>query len=243
MTKIQWTDETWNPITGCQKYSPDCAHCYAERMTRRLQAMGLDKYNGGFDKVVCHEDALEEPLKWRKPCRCIVCSMSDLFNDAVPETFIDSVFDTIRLCPNTTFQILTKRSWRMRYYYENHKITPNAWTGVTVENFAEDRLQRIRYLKAVKAPVKFVSFEPLIQMYTKPFTLCEILKGIGWVIVGGETGPDKREMNFYVVEDIYDVCKELNIPFFFKKNKSELVGFNPDESRHHTIINTQEFPR
>ena len=143
MTKIQWTDRTWNPITGCQKFSPGCDHCYAEQMTRRLKTIGssAEKYKAGFDTVVCNEDALTEPFKWRKPCRCFVCSMSDLFNRDVPEEFINKVFDVIRKCPHITFQILTKRAKRMSQYFRKHQVLPNVWIGVTAEDFNNDRLR------------------------------------------------------------------------------------------------------
>ena len=159
-TKIEWTDKTWNPITGCTKYSAGCAHCYAETMSRRLHAMGVAKYQREFE-LTLHEDNLQEPLSWRKAHNIFVCSMSDLFHEKVPFEFIDKVMATIRQTPQHRYQILTKRAERMAEYFETRAVPENVWVGVTVE--AESSKQRIDCLRQIPASVHFLSCEPLLE--------------------------------------------------------------------------------
>ena len=208
-TKIEWTDKTWNPITGCTKYSAGCAHCYAETMSRRLHAMGVAKYQREFE-LTLHEDNLQEPLSWRKAHNIFVCSMSDLFHEKVPFEFIDKVMATIRQTPQHRYQILTKRAERMAEYFETRAVPENVWVGVTVE--AESSKQRIDCLRQIPASVHFLSCEPLLQ------SLGQIdLKGIEWVIVGGESGPQARPMKEEWVLDIMQQCERQGAAFFFKQ--------------------------
>lgn len=213
MSKIEWTDRTWNPITGCSKISEGCRNCYAEVMTRRLCAMGVKKYENGFDKVTFHEDALTEPLRWKKPSRIFVCSMSDLFHENVPYEWVDRVMETIVKTPQHTYQILTKRAERMQRYlvpsFEN-EIPKNIWIGTTVEN--KDAKLRMIYMTPILATVNFLSCEPLLD------DLGELdLRGIDWVIVGGESGPNARPMKKEWVLNIKRQCDEQGVPFFFKQ--------------------------
>ena len=208
-TKIEWTDKTWNPITGCTKYSAGCAHCYAETMSRRLHAMGVAKYQREFE-LTLHEDNLQEPLSWRKAHNIFVCSMSDLFHEKVPFEFIDKVMATIRQTPQHRYQILTKRAERMAEYFETRAVPENVWVGVTVE--AESSKQRIDCLRQIPASVHFLSCEPLLE------SLGQIdLKGIEWVIVGGESGPQARPMKEEWVLDIMSQCERQGASFFFKQ--------------------------
>lgn len=208
-TKIEWTDKTWNPITGCTKYSAGCAHCYAETMSRRLHAMGVAKYQREFE-LTLHEDNLQEPLSWRKAHNIFVCSMSDLFHEKVPFEFIDKVMATIRQTPQHRYQILTKRAERMAEYFETRAVPENVWVGVTVE--AEFSKQRIDCLRQIPASVHFLSCEPLLE------SLGQIdLKGIEWVIVGGESGPKARPMKEEWVLDIMQQCERQGAAFFFKQ--------------------------
>lgn len=208
-TKIEWTDKTWNPITGCTKYSAGCAHCYAETMSRRLHAMGVAKYQREFE-LTLHEDNLQEPFSWRKAHNIFVCSMSDLFHEKVPFEFIDKVMATIRQTPQHRYQILTKRAERMAEYFETRSVPENVWVGVTVE--AESSKQRIDCLRQIPASVHFLSCEPLLE------SLGQIdLKGIEWVIVGGESGPQARPMKEEWVLDIMQQCERQGAAFFFKQ--------------------------
>lgn len=208
-TKIEWTEHTWNPVTGCTKFSEGCAHCYAEVMSRRLCAMGNSKYANGF-KSTMHINALTEPLKWRKPSTIFVCSMSDLFHKDVPFEFIDKVFKVIEETPQHNYQILTKRAERMAEYFETRNIPHNAWIGVTVEN--RETKSRIDYIRHLGATVKFLSCEPLLG------DLGELnLEGINWIIVGGESGTQARPMKEEWVLNIKRQADANNIPFFFKQ--------------------------
>lgn len=208
-TKIEWTDKTWNPITGCTKISQGCAHCYAETMTRRLRAMGQKKYANGFD-VTLHEECLEEPLKWKQRHTIFVCSMSDLFHKDVPFEFIDKVMDVIRRTPQHRYQLLTKRAERMVEYFVTREIPQNAWLGVTVE--AQSSKARIDCLRKLNAPIRFLSCEPLIE------DLGEMnLENIDWVIVGGESGPQARPMKEKWVLSIQDQTQRQGSAFFFKQ--------------------------
>lgn len=208
-TKIEWTDKTWNPITGCTKYSAGCSHCYAEVMARRLQAMKQKKYLNGF-KLTMHEDVLNEPLAWKKPHTIFVCSMSDLFHEDVPFSFIDRIMDTIRLTPQHRYQLLTKRAERMAEYFASHDIPNNVWLGVTVES--RSVIHRIDALSAVPATVRFLSCEPLIE------SLGSIdLSNIQWVIVGGESGHKARPMREEWVLQIQAQAERQGASFFFKQ--------------------------
>ena len=159
-TKIEWTDKTWNPITGCTKKSAGCAHCYAEVMTRRLKAMHLEKYKNEFE-LTLHEDELKQPLKWRGTHNIFVCSMSDIFHENVPFEFVDKIIEIIGKTPQHRYQILTKRAERMAEYFKNKPIPTNVWLGVTVE--CRDTKYRVDYLRDLKASVKFLSCEPLLD--------------------------------------------------------------------------------
>lgn len=208
-TKIEWTERTWNPVTGCTKISAGCAHCYAEVMARRLYAMGNKKYINGFKSTI-HPEALREPLAWKQSSTIFVCSMSDLFHVDVPFDFIDQVFAIIRCTPQHHYQILTKRADRMAEYFSTRAIPRNAWVGVTVEVL--DTKSRIDYLRGLDATVKFLSCEPLLE------DLGEMdLTGIDWIIVGGESGVQGRPMKEEWVLNIKKQADARNIPFFFKQ--------------------------
>jgi len=208
-TKIEWTDKTWNPITGCSKISAGCVNCYAEVMARRLQAMRQDKYVNGF-KLSVHEDVLKEPLQWKKPHTIFVCSMSDLFHKDVPDEFIDKIINTIQLTPQHRYQLLTKRADRMYEYFQTHPIPDNVWLGITVEN--QDAKKRIDLLRNLKAPIRFMSCEPLLE------DLGEMnLDNIDWVIVGGESGKSARPMKQEWVLSIKNQTEKQESAFFFKQ--------------------------
>ena len=208
-TKIDWTEKTWIPVTGCAKISPGCLHCYAERMAFRCKCMGLEKYKNGFNLAV-HPKTLNEPLRIKKPTMIFVNSMSDLFHKDVPLEFIQEVFAVMGKAPQHTFQVLTKRAERLAELAPSLTWWPNVWMGVTVER--QDYLHRLDCLRTVPATVRFTSFEPLLG------PLHEInLGGIGWVIVGGESGPGARPIEPAWVTDIRDQCLAEKIPFLFKQ--------------------------
>ena len=211
-TKIEWTEETWNPITGCDQVSAGCRNCYAKIMTKRLKAMGQEKYKDGF-LVRTHEDELERPYGWRKPRKVFVNSMSDTFHKKVPDEFIRKIMEVISDEENQKhiFQVLTKRAERLTDFSE---WPDNSWIGVTVEN--NDARSRIQYLKEVKAPVRFVSVEPLLESLPD---LGEQLEesGVNWIIVGGESGTQARELNISWIRKIIEGCKNYNIPVFVKQ--------------------------
>ena len=206
---IEWTEVTWNPVTGCTKISHGCKHCYAERMSKRLKAMGVDKYRSGFS-ITVHEAALGEPLKWRAPRLVFVNSMSDLFHQSVLSTFIEAVFDVMNQATQHTFQILTKRPNRVLQLGRRLRWTPNIWLGVSIES--ERCMRRLERLKETRAQLKFLSLEPLLG----PLPSLR-LQGIDWVIVGGESGPGARAMQADWVRDIRDTCLKNEVPFFFKQ--------------------------
>jgi protein gp37 len=208
-TAIEWTDSTWNPVTGCTKISSGCVNCYAERLALRLQAMGNPSYKNGFS-LTLHEDMLELPLKWKKPQAIFVNSMSDLFHEDIPVEFIKHMFSTMRQAKWHRFQILTKRSERMLELSHQLPWAPNIWMGVTVEN--SNHISRIEHLKETSAFVKFLSLEPLLGPLPNLH-----LKGIDWVIVGGESGPRARPIYKEWVVDIKNQCQQEEIPFFFKQ--------------------------
>lgn len=208
-SQIEWTEATWNPVTGCTKVSAGCKNCYAERLAKRLQAMGNHRYENGF-ALTLHSDALDLPRRWKTGRRIFVNSMSDLFHQDVPLPFIQQVFTTMRACPQHNFQILTKRSSRVRELAPQIDWPPNVWMGVSVEDSAA--LTRIDDLRHVPAAVRFLSCEPLVG------SLAGIdLRDIHWVIVGGESGPGARPMNTQWVREIYTACRKQKVPFFFKQ--------------------------
>lgn len=209
-SKIEWTEHTWNPITGCTKISAGCKNCYAEAMASRLQAMGTPGYENGFNLSLM-PDRLDQPLKRKKPTKYFVNSMSDLFHEQVPYEFIDKVFSVIQQTPQHIYQILTKRSDKMREYFSTRDVPQNAWIGVTVENQIHG-LPRIEDLRAINAKIRFLSVEPLLEdLGTVNFT------NIHWVIVGGESGRNSREMKPEWAENIQAQCYEQDVAFFFKQ--------------------------
>ena len=208
-SSIEWTDSTWNPVTGCTKISPGCRYCYAERMAKRLQAMGQRNYSRGF-KLAIHEDSLDLPLKWKKPQNIFVNSMSDLFHEEIPPDFICKVFEIMKTASWHRFQILTKRADRLLEMNAGLFWPSNVWMGVSVEN-AKYKF-RIDMLRQCGAAVKFLSIEPLIE----PIGRIN-LNNIDWVIVGGESGPRARPMEVEWVTEIRDQCLSADVPFFFKQ--------------------------
>lgn len=208
-SSIEWTETTWNPVTGCTKVSPGCKHCYAERMAKRLKAMGQSRYADGF-RVTLQSDLAEEPLRWRKARRVFVNSMSDLFHPDVPIAFILKIFETMEKAYWHQFQVLTKRPERLRMLADRLPWPPNLWMGVSVER--QDYFWRIAELVEVPAAIRFLSLEPLLgPLPSLP------LKGIDWVIVGGESGPGARPIAIDWVREIRGRCVEQKVPFFFKQ--------------------------
>ncbi|KAF0106089.1 MAG: hypothetical protein FD146_2805 [Anaerolineaceae bacterium] len=206
---IEWTESTWNPLTGCTKVSPGCKHCYAERMAKRLRAMGQPNYVNGF-KLAMHAHVLEKPLEWKTPQVVFVNSMSDLFHKDVPVEFILKVFDVMRRATWHQFQILTKRSERLAELSPQIEWPENVWMGVSVET--QDYTYRINDLRKTGAKVKFLSLEPLLGPIQRMN-----LRGINWVIVGGESGPGARLVMQEWVTGIRDQCLSARVPFFFKQ--------------------------
>jgi protein gp37 len=209
MSKIEWTEKTWNPTTGCTKVSPGCKNCYAEVMSRRLHAMGTPGYEKNF-KLCVHASRLEIPLLRKKPTVYFVDSMSDLFHKDVSDKFLDRVFDVIRKTPHT-YQILTKRSARLVEYFAKRECPQNVWLGVSVED-REHGVPRIADLRKVKAKIRFLSMEPLLEDVGKLD-----LRGIHWVIVGGESGPKARPMKEEWVLNIKKQAEKAGAAFFFKQ--------------------------
>ncbi len=206
---IEWTDATWNPVTGCTAISAGCDHCYAETLALRLQKMGVEKYRNGFT-VTLHASALEQPLRWKTPRRVFVNSMSDLFHAQVPKDFVVKIWDVMRSCSQHTFQVLTKRPERMARFTADNPAPPNVWLGTSVEDGRVQ--QRIDRLRECHADVRFLSCEPLIG------PLPELdLTGIHWVIVGGESGVGFRPIDPAWVRDIRDQCLDTGVAFFFKQ--------------------------
>ncbi|MCC6126269.1 MAG: phage Gp37/Gp68 family protein [Pirellulales bacterium] len=208
-SSIEWTESTWNPVTGCTKISPGCLNCYAERMAKRLQAMGQANYLDGF-KVATHEHAVDLPLSWKKPRTIFVNSMSDLFHKSISVDFIKRVFEVMLRANWHQFQLLTKRSERLLELDKQLSWVPHIWMGVSVEN--RDYTFRINHLRKTHAYTKFLSLEPLLG----PLPNLN-LGGIDWVIVGGESGPGARPMKREWISDILDQCQEAKVPFFFKQ--------------------------
>ena len=227
---IEWTEMTWNPITGCSKISLGCAHCYAERIAHRFAGRhGFPERPQHFD-VTLHPNRLQQPLRWKKPRVVFVNSMSDLFHEQVPFDFVDQIFEVMRAAPQHTFQILTKRSERLVNLDSRINWPSNVWAGVTIES--ADYLQRVDHLRSVGAAIKFLSLEPLLG----PIPNLD-LSGIDWVIVGGESGPKSRPLQTDWVIDVQEQCLSSSVPFFFKqwggvnkkRNGRQLSGRTWDE--------------
>jgi protein gp37 len=209
-TSIEWTEMTWNPAVGCSKISPGCAHCYAEVMAKRLKAMGVKGYENGFALTLLPY-RLDEPLKRNKPTIYFVNSMSDLFHEEIPDEYIRQVFDVISRSRQHTFQVLTKRAERMASFFQGNKPPRNAWLGVTVED-RRFGLPRLDWLRQVQATIRFASIEPLLEDLD-----VLNLRGIHWVIVGGESGPKARPMHQEWVLNIKQQCEAQQAAFFFKQ--------------------------
>ena len=222
-SNIEWTEATWNPVTGCTKISPGCKHCYAERMSFRLQAMGQRNYANGFE-LTLHNRMLEKPLSWRKPQLIFVNSMSDLFHDEVPVEFILEVFDVMQRASWHQFQVLTKRSQRLMELNDQIDWPDNVWMGVSVEN--QDYTSRIDHLRETDAVTKFLSLEPLLG----PLSGLN-LDRIDWVIVGGESGPGARPMHEDWVIQIRDQCNTANVPLFVKQMGESWAKVNKVKSK------------
>ena len=227
---IEWTEQTWNPTTGCTKVSPGCKHCYAEVMARRLKAMGASGYENEF-RLTLHENRLEQPLLRKKPTTYFVNSMSDLFHEDIPDAFLDRVFTVITNTPQHTYQILTKRAERLPQYFGWRTCPQNVWLGVSVED-RKYGVPRIDYLRRVDARIRFLSIEPLLE------DLGEIdLRGIHWVIVGGESGPKARPMREEWVANIQERAEEAGAAFFFK----QWGGWGADGIKRHKKANGRIF--
>ena len=209
MHRIEWTWRTWNPVTGCKAVSAGCEHCYAERMAKRLQAMGVAKYRNGFE-LTLHPDVLEQPLHWKKPQVVFVNSMSDLFHEDIPFDYLQQIFDTMKRAHWHVFQCLTKRSRNLRKLAGKLDWPPNVWMGATVES--AHYTYRIRHLREIPAAVRWLSMEPLLG----PVPDLD-LTGIDWVVVGGESGPGARPMKREWVLDIRKACRTHGSSFFFKQ--------------------------
>lgn len=212
-TQIEWTDATWNPVTGCTKITAGCDNCYAERFSERFRDVPGHPFESGFD-LTLRPQRLEQPLSWRQPRRIFVNSMSDLFHKEVPREFIDKVFDTMERADWHTYQVLTKRSSLLVRYlkhrYGNGKAPAHIWLGVSVED-AQNAV-RLKHLRAAQAATKFVSFEPLLGPVGKVD-----LSGFDWIIVGGESGPRSRPMEEAWAIEIRDLCRAAKVAFFFKQ--------------------------
>lgn len=210
-SNIEWTEQTWNPVTGCIKVSPGCKHCYAETLAKRLQAMGARGYEDGFSTVTLLEERLTQPISRIKPTIYFVNSMSDLFQEAVPFEFIDKIMDVIARTPRHTYQILTKRAERMQEYFLNRAVPKNAWIGVSVED-KKYGTPRIAILSSIQASTRFLSVEPLLEDLGKLN-----LDGIHWVIVGGESGSKARPMEESWALNVKNHCEAQGVDFFFKQ--------------------------
>jgi protein gp37 len=228
-SRIEWTEQTWNPVSGCTKISAGCDHCYAESMAQRLQAMGAKGYEHGFN-LQLQPERLSAPLLRRKPTLYFVNSMSDLFHEKIPDEYIDRVMDVIQRSPWHQYQILTKRAARMARYFARTAVPKNAWIGVTVENKAHG-VRRIEHLRSIDGRVRFLSVEPLLE------DLGALdLTGIDWVIVGGESGPVARRMHPDWARSVRDQCVANGVSFFFK----QWGAYGPDGKRQSKALNGRE---
>ncbi len=223
---IEWTEQTWNPTTGCTKISPGCKHCYAEVMAKRLHAMGTRGYENNFQLTV-HQDRLAQPLLRKKPTVYFVNSMSDLFHESVPDSFLDQVFKVIASTPQHTYQILTKRAERLPAYFANRQCPQNVWLGVSVED-KKYGVHRIAHLRKVDAHIRFLSIEPLLENLG---TLD--LRDIHWVIVGGESGPKARPMREAWADNVRHQAEQAGAAFFFK----QWGGWGVDGIKRHKKAN------
>jgi protein gp37 len=227
---IEWTEHTWNPTTGCTKISPGCKHCYAEGMAARLQAMGASGYDRGF-ALTLQPARLMQPLQRKKPTVYFVNSMSDLFHEEVPDSFLDQIFAVIEQTPQHTYQILTKRADRLPIYFAHRRCPPNVWLGVSVED-RKHGIARISHLRQVAASIRFLSIEPLLEdLGTFDLT------GIHWVIVGGESGPKARPMHETWVASIQAQADAAQVAFFFK----QWGGWGHDGIQRHKKANGRLF--
>jgi len=209
-SRIEWTEQTWNPTTGCTKISPGCRHCYAETMAHRLHAMGAPGYEQCF-RLTLHPERLSQPIKRKKPTVYFVNSMSDLFHEDIPDRFLDQVMEVIHATPHHTYQILTKRAERLPVYFARRNCPPNVWLGVSVED-RRYGLPRIELLRHIDASTRFLSVEPLLE-HLGPMNL----DNIHWVIVGGESGPKARPMLSAWVENVQQQARSSGAAFFFKQ--------------------------
>lgn len=241
-SKIQWTERTWNPVTGCTKISEGCRHCYAETMAKRLQGMGQKRYANGF-QLTLHPEALNEPKKIKEPSMFFVCSMGDLFHRDVPFDFIDKIMDVIEATPQHTYQLLTKRADNMREYFDHyrHNVPANVWLGITLES-PYYNWRRVELSLIQCDNVKFLSCEPLLS------DLGVLnLEGVDWVICGGESGSQARPMRKEWIQNIQRQCKEQDVPFFFKQwGTWGEDGIKRDKKANGCMIDGvvyQEFPR
>lgn len=229
-SRIEWTEQTWNPVTGCTKVSSGCKHCYAEVMSRRLQAMGTPGYEEGF-KLALHPERLDQPLRRKKSTVYFVNSMSDLFHEDVPDEFVAQVIDIMHRTPQHTYQVLTKRAERLPEFFSRHEAPPNMWLGVSVED-KKNGVPRIAHLQKVQgAAIRFLSVEPLLE------DVGELnLSGIDWVIVGGESGHYARPMKQEWAISIRDQCELAGVAFFFK----QWGGWGADGVRRNKKANGRE---
>lgn len=209
-SSIEWTESTWNPITGCDRVSNGCDHCYAERLAFRLQAMGSRRYRNGFDLTI-HEDLFDAPLRWKQPRVIFVNSMSDLFHEAIPSAAVTKIFATMNEASWHTFQILTKRPMHAMTLLDDLTWTPNIWMGVSVESYRYTH--RIEALRKIPAKVRFVSFEPLLSAIPTETSL----EHIHWAIIGGESGPGARPMRPEWAIELRELCRRHGTAFFFKQ--------------------------
>lgn len=224
---IEWTEQTWNPMTGCTKVSPGCKHCYAEAMAKRLKAMGAPGYERGF-QLALHPGRLRQPLHRRKPTTYFVNSMSDLFHKEVPDDYLDQVFDVMHATPHHTYQVLTKRAVRLPEYFKTRACPPNVWLGVSVEN-RKHGVPRVDLLRQVNARVRFLSVEPLLE------DLGQLdLQGVHWVIVGGESGPKARPMKLEWAESVLQQAREAGAAAFMKQVGARPIGYDGERVRTST---------
>lgn len=228
-SSIEWTEHTWNPVTGCTKVSPGCKHCYAEVMARRLEAMGAAGYQNGF-KLTLHPERLEQPMLRKTPTTYFVNSMSDLFHEDVPDEFVEQVLAVCTATPQHTYQVLTKRAERLPKFFRGRHVPDNVWLGVSVED-KKYGVPRIAQLRRVRASVRFLSVEPLLEDVG-----ALNLKGIRWVIVGGESGHGARPMRPEWADSVRRQCLDQGVPFFFK----QWGAWGPDGVRRNKKANGRE---
>jgi protein gp37 len=230
-TKIEWAEQTWNPVVGCTKVSPGCKHCYAETQSKWLKGMRVSGYENDFSVIKILPQRLNQPLKRKKPTVYFVNSMSDLFHEEVPFNYVDQVMATIRQTPQHGYQVLTKRSERMREYFSSRSVPANVWLGVSVED-RKYGIPRIADLQQIEAGVRFLSVEPLLEDVGQI-----TLEGIHWVIVGGESGHKARPMQEAWVSSIQQQCEQAGVAFFFK----QWGEWGPDGIKRDKKVNGRQF--